>query len=251
MPGPASMFDDVFATLPRTSSSSADRQGSDMPTMTMIEAIRDAHAVAMERDDAGRRVRRGRRLLRRRVPLHPRPAGTVRAQPLLRHTDQRGRASSVSPSGWPPTGCGPCVEIQFADYVYPAYDQIVSEAARLRYRSAGDFSAPLIDPDADGRRHLRRPDPLAEPRGAVHPRRRAEDGGRVEPVRRQGAAARGDRGRRPGDLPRAEAGLQRPVRRSPRPPDRALVEAPAERGARKATTRSRSARLGCTARART
>ena len=41
-------------------------------------------------------------------------------------------------------GLRPCVEIQFADYMYPAYDQIVSEAARLRYRSAGDFTAPLV-----------------------------------------------------------------------------------------------------------
>ena len=40
-------------------------------------------------------------------------------------------------------GLRPVVEVQFADYVYPAYDQIVSEAARLRYRSAGDFTAPM------------------------------------------------------------------------------------------------------------
>jgi 2-oxoisovalerate dehydrogenase E1 component beta subunit len=41
-------------------------------------------------------------------------------------------------------GLRPCVEIQFADYIYPAFDQIVSEAARLRYRSAGDFTAPVV-----------------------------------------------------------------------------------------------------------
>ena len=40
-------------------------------------------------------------------------------------------------------GLRPVAEIQFADYFYPASDQIVSEGARLRYRSAGQFIAPL------------------------------------------------------------------------------------------------------------
>ena len=40
-------------------------------------------------------------------------------------------------------GLRPVAEIQFADYIYPAFDQLVSEAARLRYRSGGEFSAPI------------------------------------------------------------------------------------------------------------
>jgi 2-oxoisovalerate dehydrogenase E1 component beta subunit len=40
-------------------------------------------------------------------------------------------------------GLRPVAEIQFADYIYPGYDQIVSELARLRYRSAGEFYAPV------------------------------------------------------------------------------------------------------------
>ncbi len=40
-------------------------------------------------------------------------------------------------------GLRPVAEIQFADNIYPAYDQIVSELARIRYRSASDFHAPV------------------------------------------------------------------------------------------------------------
>lgn len=40
-------------------------------------------------------------------------------------------------------GLRPVPEIQFADYIYPAFDQLVSEAARLRYRSGGEFFAPI------------------------------------------------------------------------------------------------------------
>jgi len=41
-------------------------------------------------------------------------------------------------------GLIPVAEIQFADFIHPAFDQIVSEAARIRYRSNGDFSCPIV-----------------------------------------------------------------------------------------------------------
>jgi 2-oxoisovalerate dehydrogenase E1 component beta subunit len=41
-------------------------------------------------------------------------------------------------------GLLPIAEIQFADFIHPAFDQIVSEAARIRYRSNGDFGVPLV-----------------------------------------------------------------------------------------------------------
>jgi 2-oxoisovalerate dehydrogenase E1 component beta subunit len=41
-------------------------------------------------------------------------------------------------------GLRPVAEIQFADFIHPAFDQLVSEAARLRYRSNGDFEVPMV-----------------------------------------------------------------------------------------------------------
>ncbi|MEW6720131.1 MAG: alpha-ketoacid dehydrogenase subunit beta [Thermodesulfobacteriota bacterium] len=41
-------------------------------------------------------------------------------------------------------GLRPVVEIEFADFIFPAFDQIVSELAKLRYRSGGQFPAPVV-----------------------------------------------------------------------------------------------------------
>ena len=114
-----------------------------MPSLTMIEAVRDAMDVMMARDD--------------RVVAFGQDVG--RFGGVFRCTDglQRKYGASrcfdtpISESGIVGIAVGmgayglrPVAEIQFADYMYPAYDQIVSEAARLRFRSAGEFSAPIV-----------------------------------------------------------------------------------------------------------
>ncbi|MEO0481186.1 MAG: alpha-ketoacid dehydrogenase subunit beta [Planctomycetota bacterium] len=41
-------------------------------------------------------------------------------------------------------GARPIAEIQFLDFIYPAFDQIVSEAAKMRYRSGGEYTCPMV-----------------------------------------------------------------------------------------------------------
>jgi 2-oxoisovalerate dehydrogenase E1 component beta subunit len=114
-----------------------------MPSLTMIEAIRDAMDVMMARDD--RVVTFGQDV--------GRFGGVFRCTDGLQHKYGSSRCfdTPISESGIVGVAVGmgayglrPVAEIQFADYMYPAYDQIVSEAARLRFRSAGEFSAPIV-----------------------------------------------------------------------------------------------------------
>jgi 2-oxoisovalerate dehydrogenase E1 component beta subunit len=114
-----------------------------MPAMTMIEAIRDAHSVAMERDDRvvvfGEDVGYFGGVFRCTLGLQERFGKHRCFDAPINESGIVGAAIGMAAYG-----LRPCVEIQFADYMYPAYDQIVSEAARLRYRSAADFTAPLV-----------------------------------------------------------------------------------------------------------
>ncbi len=110
--------------------------------MSMVQALRSAMDLMLERDP--------------RVVVYGEDVGyfggvfRVTEGLQRRHGRTRVFDAPISEGGIVGTAIGmaayglrPVVEIQFADYAYPAYDQIVSEAARLRYRSAGDFTAPL------------------------------------------------------------------------------------------------------------
>src|SRR5262245_51209223 len=126
----------------RTWTPSAGRQGSDVPVRSMIEAIRDAHFVAMEADESvvvfGEDVGAFGGVFRCTQGLQERFGERRCFDTPINESAIVGAAVGMAAYG-----LRPCVEIQFADYMYPAYDQIVSEAARLRYRSAGQFTAPL------------------------------------------------------------------------------------------------------------
>jgi 2-oxoisovalerate dehydrogenase E1 component beta subunit len=41
-------------------------------------------------------------------------------------------------------GFRPVPEVQFADFIYPAFDQIVNELAKMRYRSGGQYTCPMV-----------------------------------------------------------------------------------------------------------
>ncbi|CAN7460635.1 alpha-ketoacid dehydrogenase subunit beta [Rhizobium sp. LjRoot30] len=114
-----------------------------MAKMTMIEAIQNALDIAMGDDDKvvvfGEDVGYFGGVFRCTSGLQKK-YGTSRCfdTPI----SELGIVGTAI--GMAAYGLKPCVEIQFADYMYPAYDQIVSEAARLRYRSAGEFTCPLV-----------------------------------------------------------------------------------------------------------
>ena len=114
-----------------------------MARLSMVEAIRDAMDVKMAEDE--------------RVVVFGEDVGyfggVFRCTEGLQRKYGKSRCfdAPINESGIVGVAIGmgayglrPVAEVQFADYVYPAYDQIVSEAARLRYRSGAEFTAPLV-----------------------------------------------------------------------------------------------------------
>jgi 2-oxoisovalerate dehydrogenase E1 component beta subunit len=108
----------------------------------MIQAINSALAVCMERDAAivvmGEDVGFFGGVFKATAGLQAKYGKTRVFDTPINENGIVGVAVGMAAYG-----LRPVPEIQFADYIYPALDQIVSEAARLRYRSAGDFTAPI------------------------------------------------------------------------------------------------------------
>ncbi|HEY0958758.1 MAG TPA: alpha-ketoacid dehydrogenase subunit beta [Novosphingobium sp.] len=111
--------------------------------MTMIEAIKDAMDVKLSDDSSvivfGEDVGFFGGVFRC-------TAGLQKKHGVERVFDTPINESAIvgMAVGMAAQGMRPCVEIQFADYVYPAFDQISQEAARLRHRSNQQFTCPLV-----------------------------------------------------------------------------------------------------------
>ena len=110
--------------------------------MTMIQAINNAMDVMMERDDDvivfGEDVGYFGGVFRCTHGLQEKYGKHRCFDTPINESGIIGAAVGMATYG-----LRPCAEIQFADYMYPGYDQLTQEAARIRYRSNGDFTVPI------------------------------------------------------------------------------------------------------------
>jgi 2-oxoisovalerate dehydrogenase E1 component beta subunit len=113
-----------------------------MATKTVIEALRDALHGEMQRDQRvlvmGEDVEEGGVFRVTEGFLADFGPGRIIDTPLAESLIV-GVAIGAALNGMRPVA-----EIQFADFIHPAMDQIVSEAARMRYRSNGAFACPMV-----------------------------------------------------------------------------------------------------------
>jgi 2-oxoisovalerate dehydrogenase E1 component beta subunit len=113
-----------------------------MATMNMIEAINSAMDVALTQDSnvtvLGEDIGYFGGVFRATAGLQKKHGKTRVFDTPINECGIIGVAVGMAAYG-----LRPIPEIQFADYIYPGLDQLVSEAARLRYRSAGEFPMPI------------------------------------------------------------------------------------------------------------
>lgn len=114
-----------------------------MATLTLLQAVRDALLTEMTRDE---RVV----LMGEDVGVN---GGVFRATEGLQKEFGENRVMDTPLAesgiigmalGMAVNGLKPVPEIQFMDFIYPAFDQIVSEVAKLRYRTGGTLACPMV-----------------------------------------------------------------------------------------------------------
>src|SRR5450631_913581 len=114
-----------------------------MADMNLLQAVNDALRVEMRRDPRvvvlGEDVGRFGGVFRATVGLQEEFGPERCIDTPLAESGIVGTAIGMALYGMRPVP-----EIQFGDYIYPAFDQIVNELAKLRYRSGGEYSAPVV-----------------------------------------------------------------------------------------------------------
>ncbi|ELZ29152.1 transketolase [Halosimplex carlsbadense 2-9-1] len=126
-----------------TTDTDDDVSSGESQSLTLVQAVRDGLATEMSRDDRvlvmGEDVGRNGGVFRATEGL------------LDEFGEDRVIDTPLAESGIVGTAIGmaayglrPVPEIQFMGFIYPAFDQIVSHAARLRTRSRGEFTCPLV-----------------------------------------------------------------------------------------------------------
>jgi len=114
-----------------------------MPQMTMVQAIQDALRVALRSSPdvvlLGEDIGRNGGVFRVTEGLQAEFGEERVADTPLAENGIVGGAIGMALYGMRPVA-----EIQFVDFIYPAFDQIVSELAKMRWRSAGQYSCPVV-----------------------------------------------------------------------------------------------------------
>ncbi|MBK8171432.1 MAG: alpha-ketoacid dehydrogenase subunit beta [Sandaracinaceae bacterium] len=114
-----------------------------MAEMTMVQAINDALRTEMRRDDRvvvlGEDVGKVGGVFRVTQGLYDEFGDDRVIDTPLAEGGIIGAAIGMALYGM-----RPIPEIQFSDFIFPAFDQIVSEAAKYRYRSGGEYTCPMV-----------------------------------------------------------------------------------------------------------
>src|SRR5881275_2781953 len=114
-----------------------------MPAWNIIQAVNDALRIEMRRDPRvvvlGEDVGKFGGVFRATVGLIEEFGADRVIDTPLNECGIVGAAIGMAMNG-----LRPVPEIQFSDFIYPAFDQIVNELAKVRYRSGGQYSAPVV-----------------------------------------------------------------------------------------------------------